>query len=221
MSLKLPLRKGCMSGWSWSLVFLVCLPRLRVMSQILRPQVGLFMLFLSTLMTIFSRTTEEHLSHWPQVLETLQRHILQIEEMCIFILIFNFQGSIVSTVVSTYGVTASADNVKAIREWLLNMVHEEKSFHLLPTFYMRFGRGFCTIMALFIDCLMQRESKWTKYVKALEEIIEKLTTCSVFDLLDFSQAFEIVYGASGVGTYRSIILSQESHPKVFFSKNMK
>ena len=121
---------------------------------------------------------------------------------------------------SEHGISADLEKVRVIREWLeLKSVTETYSFHGLASFYMRFIRGFSTIMAPIIKCLKNGEFQWSNVAsQTLREIKVKMTETLVLRYPDFTKVFEVACDASGVSI--GGVLSQEGHPMAFFSEKL-
>ncbi|KAK8933568.1 hypothetical protein KSP39_PZI015465 [Platanthera zijinensis] len=166
---------------------------MRVMTQILRPYMGKFLVVYFDDILIYSQERTNHLRHS-----------------------VHFLGYIISA----SGISVDPDKVRAIREWPVpTTIHEARSFHGLATFYRRFVRGFSALMAPFTSCLRKGEFMWTKAAtKAFEEIKDRLASAPVLRLPDFSLAFEVACDASGLGI--GGVLSQEGHPIAYFSEKL-
>lgn len=101
-------------------------------------------------------------------------------------------------VVSSKGVVANPEKVRAILDWpTLKNVHEVRSFHGLASFYRRFVRGFSSIMAPIIECTKNEYFMWTKAAqKAFDKIKQLLTKALVLQLQYFGVLFEVSCDAS-------------------------
>ncbi|KAK8942371.1 hypothetical protein KSP39_PZI009407 [Platanthera zijinensis] len=191
---------------------------MRVMTQILRPYMGKFLVVYFDDILIYSQERADHIHHIRLVLDTLRKeHLFVNLKKCDFLAeSVHFLGY----VISASGIAVDPDKVRAIREWPVpTTIHEARSFHGLATFYRRFVRSFSTIMAPFTSCLRKGEFVWTKAAtKAFDEIKDRLATAPVLRLPDFGLAFEVACDASGLGI--GGVLSQEGHPVAYFSEKL-
>jgi hypothetical protein len=134
---------------------------MRVMTQVLRPFMGKFVVAYFDNILIYSKSKDQHLTHLEQVCTALRKERLyaNLKKCSFFIDKVIFLGF----VVSSKGVSADPQKIKTIVDWPKpKNIHEVQSFHGLATFYRRFIRGFSTIMAPITDCMKQGEFKWSK-----------------------------------------------------------
>jgi hypothetical protein len=191
---------------------------MRVMMQVLRPFMGKFVVVYFDDILMYSKSKDQHLTHLEQVCTALRKESLyaNLKKGSFFTDKVIFLGF----VVSSEGVSADPQKIKAIVDWPEpKNIHEVRSFHGLATFYRRFIRGFSTIMAPITDCMKQGEFKWSKAAtRAFEEVKRKMTEAPVMRLPDFTKLFEVECDASGVGI--GGVLSQERHPIAYFSEKL-
>ena len=130
------------------------------MTQILRPFIEKFVVVYFDDILIYSKS-KQHLDHLTQVCVVLRKKSLYANpKKCIFL---TDQVIFLGGVVSSQGVSADPDKIKAIVEWPEPCsIREVRSFHGLATFYRHFIQNFSTIMAPITDCLKKGEFKWTK-----------------------------------------------------------
>ena len=122
--------------------------------------------------------------------------------------------------VSSEGVSADPEKVKAITEWPQpRTIREVRSFHGFATFYRRFIKNFCAIMAPITDCLKSEGFQWTPdATKAFIEIKRRMIEAPVMRLPNFSKAFEITCEASGLAI--GGVLSQKNHHVAYFREKL-
>ena len=109
---------------------------------------------------IYSYSREQHLNHLHQVCTVLRKEELYANSnKCAFLIT---QVHFLDFVVSSNGVSAYLEKVRAIEEWPApKTIREVRSFHGLATFYRRFIKGFNTVMAPITDCLKKGEFTWS------------------------------------------------------------
>jgi hypothetical protein len=191
---------------------------MRVMTQVLRPFMGKFVVVYFDDILIYSKSKDQHLTHLAQVCTALRKESLYANlKKCSF---FTDKVIFLGFVVSSEGVSADPQKIKAIVDWPEpKNIHEVRSFHGLATFYRRFIRGFSTIITPITDCMKQGEFKWSKAAtRAFEEVKRKMTKAPVMRLPDFTKLFEVECDASGVGI--GGVLNQEHHPIAYFSEKL-
>ena len=191
---------------------------MRMMTQVLRPFMGKFVVVYFNDILIYSKSKEQHLDHLKQVCSTLRRESLYANlKKCSFftdnVIFFGF-------VVLSKGVSTDPQKVKVIVDSPeLKNIHEVRSFHGLATFCRCFIRGFSTIMAPITDCMKQGEFQWSKSAgKEFQEIKKKMIEAPVMRLPNFDKVFEVECDASGVGI--GGVLSQDCHPIAYFSEKL-
>ena len=143
---------------------------MRVMTQVLKPFMGKFLVVYFDDILIYLKSREQHLDHLTQVCTTFRKESLygNLKKCSFFIDKVIFLGFIVSF----EGVSADPQKVQAIVDWPeLKNIHEIRSFRGLVSFYRRFIKGFSTIMSPITDCMKQGEFVWTKAAaKAFNEV---------------------------------------------------
>ena len=168
-----------------------------VMTQVLKPFMGKFLVVYFIDILIYSKSKEQHLDHLTQVCTTLKKESLYGNlKKCSF---FTNKVIFLGFIVSSEGVSTNPHKVQAIVDWPKpKNIHEIRSFHELASFYCI--KGFSTIMSPITDCMKQGEFNWTKATaKALNEVKQKMTKAPVMCLPDFTKPFEVEYDASSLG----------------------
>ena len=146
---------------------------MRVMTQVLKPFMGKFLVVYFIDILIYSKSKEQHLDHLTQVCTTLKKESLYGNlKKCSF---FTNKVIFLGFIVSSEGVSTNPHKVQAIMDWPKpKNIHEIRSFYELASFYCI--KGFSTIMSPITDCMKQGEFNWTKATaKALNEVKQKMT----------------------------------------------
>ena len=143
---------------------------MRVMTQMLRPFMGNFLVVYFDDILIYSKTKEEHFDHLIRVFNTLRKASLFANvKQCSF---FTDRVVFLGFIVSCKGVSTDPQKIQAIIDWPEpKTIHEVHSFHRLTTFYCHFIKGFRTIMSPITDCLKQCEFQWVnELIRHLREL---------------------------------------------------
>ena len=189
---------------------------MRVMTQVLKPFIGKFLVVYFDDILIYSKSRKQHLDHLTQVCTILGKESLYGNlKKCYF---FTDKVVFLGFIVSFEGVSSNPQKVQLIVHWLeAKNIQEIRSFHGLVSFYHRFIKGFSTIMFPIIDFMNQREFIWTKVaIKTFNEVKQKMTEAPIMRLPDFTKPFEVKCDALGIGI--GGVLSQECHLIAYFSE---
>jgi hypothetical protein len=133
---------------------------MRIMTQVLKPFLGKFVVVYFDDILIFSRSVQEHLSYVEQVLKVLRAEQLYInKDKCSFM---RKSAKFLGFTISNQGVEADPAKVQAVQQWLTPQnLSGVRSFHGLATFYRRFICNFSTIMAPITECLKEKKIAWS------------------------------------------------------------
>lgn len=161
---------------------------MRIMTQVLRPFIGNFLVIYCDDILTYSSTKEHHLKHLWQVCNTLRKEQLYANlKKCTFM----------SDEVVFLGflLLLTLKKVRVIVEWKEpTNIHVVHSFHGFATFYHRFIRGFSTIMAPMTLCMKLGEFCWSHAPpgpNASREIKTKMLEAPSMHLPEFSKVFEV------------------------------
>ncbi|KAI4343331.1 hypothetical protein MLD38_027853 [Melastoma candidum] len=142
---------------------------MRLMTHVMRPFMGKFVVVYFDDILVYSRSNEEHINHLQAVFNTLREEKLYGNlKKCEF-----FQPSVIflGFVVSAEGIKVDESKIEAIKEWPTpRNFRDIRSFHGLASFYRSF-----------------------------ERLKECLSAAPVLALPDFAKMFEVECDASGVG----------------------
>ncbi|GJR00531.1 transposon ty3-I gag-pol polyprotein [Tanacetum coccineum] len=191
---------------------------MRLMTQVLRPFMGKFVVVYFDDILIYSQTKEEHLGQLQKVMKALADNDLFVNlKKCTFLtnkLLF------LRYIVSSDGIHVDETKVQAVRDWPSpKTLSEVRSFHGLATFYRIFVRNFNSIVAPITSCLKKGPFQWTKEAEESFKIIrEKLTTTPVLSLPNFDKVFKLECDACR--TEIRAVLSQEGRHVAFHSEKL-
>ena len=191
---------------------------MRLMNEVLRPFLNMFVVVYLDDILISSKTKELHFDHLRHVFNALQKQQLygKMEKCSFLVPSLVFLGYIVSS----DGVRVDPTKVDAISTWPEpKNAHDVRSFHGLASFYRRFIKDFSAIAAPLTELTKKGEFVWSKAAKvAFEEIKKRLCNAPILALPVFSKLFEVETDASGLGI--GAVLLQEKKPIAYFSEKL-
>ena len=191
---------------------------MRFMNHILKSFSGNFVVVYFDDILIYSKNSMEHLEHLRQLFSILKKQQLFSNlKKCDF---YAEKIIFLGYVVTKDGIEMDRSKIEVITNWPTpSLIHYVRSFHELISFYMRFIRGFSSIMALVTECIKGDKFKWTSVAEESFELIKKkVTEAPCLALPDFNIVFKEECDASQVGI--GVVLSQEGRPISFFSEKL-
>ncbi|GKC14282.1 transposon ty3-I gag-pol polyprotein [Tanacetum coccineum] len=132
-----------------------------LMTQVLRPFMGKFVVVYFDDILIYSQTKEEHLGQLRKVMKALADNDLFVN-LKKYTFLTN-KLLFIGYIVSLDGIHVDETKVQAVRDWASpKMLSKVRSFHGLATFYRRFVRNFSSIVAPITNCLKKGPFQWTR-----------------------------------------------------------
>lgn len=159
-----------------------------------------------------------HLQHLTNVLEILlHHHLFDKLSKCSF---GQTRIDYLGHFVSGGGVEMNPAKVHVVLQWPPpTKVKQLRVFLGLTGYYRRFIRQYAVIAAPLTSLLQKDAFSWSaKAQQSFHALKQCLTSAPILKLPDFSKPFIIETDAFGIGV--GAVLSQDSHPIVFFSKKM-
>ncbi|WVZ97827.1 hypothetical protein U9M48_043337, partial [Paspalum notatum var. saurae] len=192
---------------------------MRLMNEVLRPFVGLFVVVYFDDILIYSRTMEEHLEHLSVVFDALRTaRLFGNMEKCTFC---TQRVSFLGYVVTPQGIEVDSSKIDAIRDWPTpTTVTQIWSFLGLAGFYRRFVCDFSSIAAPLHELTKKGVPfAWgDSQAVAFNTLKDKLKHAPLLQLPDFNKVFELECDASGIGL--GAVLLQEGKPVAYFSEKL-
>jgi len=192
---------------------------MRLMNEVLRPFIGLFVVVYFDDILIYSKSTEEHLEHLHAVFDALRTaRLFGNLEKCTFC---TTRVSFLGYVVTPQGIEVDSSKIDAIQSWPTpSTVTQIRSFLGLAGFYRRFVRDFSSIAAPLHE--LTKKGIPFSWGPAQEEAFtilkDKLTHAPLLQLPDFNNMFELECDASGIGL--GGVLLQAGKPVAYFSEKL-
>jgi hypothetical protein len=168
---------------------------------------------------IFSKTAEEHLSHFRQVLQTLRKNQFYANpKKCDFM---KEEISFLGHRISANGLKVDPEKVRAVADWKVpKVVHGVRSFLGLANYFRRFLQDYSKMVVPLTN--LTRKDKCWEWTEECQEAFEKvkhaLTNAPVLAPPELGKPFEMVLDASGVGL--GAVLSQDGRPVAFKSRKL-
>ncbi|WVZ58363.1 LOW QUALITY PROTEIN: hypothetical protein U9M48_008642 [Paspalum notatum var. saurae] len=192
---------------------------MRLMNEVLRPFIGLFVVVYFDDILIYSTSMHEHLEHLRAVFDALRAaRLFGNIEKCIFC---TQRVAFLGYVVTPQGIEVDSSKIDAIREWPTpTTITQIRSFLGLAGFYRRFVPNFSSIAAPLHE-LTKKDAPFSwgdSQEVAFTTLKDKLTHAPLLQLPDFNKVFELECDASGIGI--GAVLLQEGKPVVYFSEKL-
>ncbi|WVZ97743.1 hypothetical protein U9M48_043257 [Paspalum notatum var. saurae] len=172
---------------------------MRLMNEVLRPFIGLFVVVYFDDILIYNKSMHEHLEHLRAVFDALRAaRLFGNIEKCIFC---TQRVAFLGYVVTPQGI-------------------EIRSFLGLAGFYRRFVPNFSSIAAPLHE-LTKKDAPFSwgdSQEVAFTTLKDKLTHAPLLQLPDFNKVFELECDASGIGI--GAVLLQEGKPVAYFSEKL-
>ncbi|WVZ93548.1 hypothetical protein U9M48_039519 [Paspalum notatum var. saurae] len=192
---------------------------MRLMNEVLRPFIGLFVVVYFDDILIYSTSMHEHLEHLRAVFDALRAaRLFGNIEKCIFC---TQRVAFLGYVVTPQGIEVDSSKIDAIREWPTpTTITQIRSFLGLAGFYRRFVPNFSSIAAPLHE-LTKKDAPFSwgdSQEVAFTTLKDKLTHAPLLQLPDFNKVFELECDASGIGI--GAVLLQEGKPVAYFSEKL-
>ncbi|WVZ63543.1 LOW QUALITY PROTEIN: hypothetical protein U9M48_013167 [Paspalum notatum var. saurae] len=192
---------------------------MRLMNEVLRPFIGLFVVVYFDDILIYSKSMHEHLEHLRAVFDALRAaRLFGNIEKCIFC---TQRVAFLGYVVTPRGIEVDSSKIDAIREWPTpTTITRIRSFLGLAGFYRRFVPNFSSIAAPLHE-LTKKDAPFSwgdSQEVAFTTLKDKLTHAPLLQLPDFNKVFELECDASGIGI--GAVLLQEGKPVAYFSEKL-
>jgi hypothetical protein len=192
---------------------------MRLMNEVLRAFIGLFVVVYFDDILIYIKSIEEHLEHLHAVFDALRAACLFGNmEKCTFC---TQHVSFLGYVVTPQGIEVDSSMVEAIQDWPTpTTVTQIWSFLGLAGFYHRFVRDFSSIAAPLHELTKKGVSfAWDPpQEEAFNTLKDKLTHAPLLQLPDFQKVFELKCDASDIGL--GAVLLQEGKSVAYFCEKL-
>ncbi|KAM0002561.1 putative nucleotidyltransferase, Ribonuclease H [Helianthus debilis subsp. tardiflorus] len=188
------------------------------MNDIFRGALRRYVLVFFDDILVYSASKLEHYHHLQMVLETLATNQLFAKaSKCSFgVDSISYLGH----VISSKGVNAEPDKLRAIQEWPQpTSLTSLRGFLGLTGYYRRFVCDYARLASPLTDLLKQQTFKWNDAATtAFKQLKAAMVSLISLTLPNFARPFDVTTDASSVAI--GAVLSQNDRPIAFFSKKM-